>query len=913
MIVFIGNFTGTIEREFNIVADTLNESDIGGKLSIGMINDHVYTGSQIKPMPAVTYNGDVLTAGTDFKYIYGNNKDVGIGTVTVSFIGNFAGTIEREFNILEREITEDDIGEEDEEYKFFVGTIPDVIYNGMKHKPKPLVKFGTATLIENEDFLFEYGDNIDIGKGTVKIIFMGNFAGTIEREFNILEREMTQNDLGEDGEDDKFFIGMVYDVTYNGSKFEPRPIVKYGNKELEEGKDFNYVYGGNTEVGKGTVTIVFTGNFSGSVVKEFNILERTMTEDDIGEEDEEGKIFIGMVYDVTYNGSKFEPRPIVKYGNKELEEGKDFNYVYGANVNVGKGTVTIQFTGNFSGYVVKEFNILERTMTEDDIGEEDEEGKFFIGTVYDVTYNRTKFEPRPIVKYGDKTLVEGIDFEYVYGDDNKNVGKGTVKIVFIGNYSGTIVREFSIFVETLTESDIGGKIGIGKIDDQMYTGSQIKPRPAITYNGDPLIEDTDFEYVHISNLNVGKGIVIMVFINNFSGMIGKDFIIFERTMTEDDIGEEDEEYKFFVGTIPDVIYNGMKHKPEPIVKFGKDILVEGKDFEYIYGTNVDVGKGTVTIVFIGNFSGTIEREFNILKRTMTQNDLGEENEEGKFFIGMISNVYYNGLRHEPEPIVKYGTFVLVKDEDFRYVYGANVNIGKGTVTVEFIGNYAGSVVREFSILTKPVTDEDIGADGEDGKLFIGIVPDRLYNGRSHEPKPIVKYGNTVLVEGRDFNYVYGNNTNVGKGTVTVVFIGNFSGSVVREFGIIADALTNADIGGKLSVGSIPDQRYTGSQIRPKPVVTYNGFILVEGRDYTLTYGENLDVGKGTVKVSFIGGNLVGSVTVEFNIVSERTPVVGSNIPPNGEIVLMILFAIIAASAVLYATRESRSDDEKGGK
>ena len=59
---------------------------------------------------------------------------------------------------------------------------------------------------------------------------------------------------------------------------------------------------------------------------------------------------------------------------------------------------------------------------------------------------------------------------------------------------------------------------------------------------------------------------------------------------------------------------------------------------------------------------------------------------------------------------------------------------------------------------------------------------------------------------------------------------------------------------------------TGSQLAPEPIVTFKGKTLVQGVDYSLSYGENVNPGKGSVTVTAIGGgNFTGSATVCFDI------------------------------------------------
>ena len=57
---------------------------------------------------------------------------------------------------------------------------------------------------------------------------------------------------------------------------------------------------------------------------------------------------------------------------------------------------------------------------------------------------------------------------------------------------------------------------------------------------------------------------------------------------------------------------------------------------------------------------------------------------------------------------------------------------------------------------------------------------------------------------------------------------------------------------------LTEQIYTRSQIKPEPVVRLKiiGTVLTNGKDYTLTYGENKNVGTGTVTITGNGDYLV---------------------------------------------------------
>ncbi len=57
---------------------------------IGTVYDYVYTGKEIKPVPSVSFNGKTLKRNTDYTLSYQNNKAIGVATVTVTGMGDYA-------------------------------------------------------------------------------------------------------------------------------------------------------------------------------------------------------------------------------------------------------------------------------------------------------------------------------------------------------------------------------------------------------------------------------------------------------------------------------------------------------------------------------------------------------------------------------------------------------------------------------------------------------------------------------------------------------------------------------------------------------------------------------------------------------------------------------------------------------
>ena len=76
-----------------------------------------------------------------------------------------------------------------------------------------------------------------------------------------------------------------------------------------------------------------------------------------------------------------------------------------------------------------------------------------------------------------------------------------------------------------------------------------------------------------------------------------------------------------VSAIEDVTYTGEEIKPVLEIKNGEEVLVLDTDYTVEYQNNINAttaeAKAKVVISFIGNFSGTAEKEFNILQKAIS--------------------------------------------------------------------------------------------------------------------------------------------------------------------------------------------------------------------------------------------------------------------------------------------------------
>ena len=84
------------DGEFTIVAKSMTDKTITAEA----IANQTYTGSEIRPDVTLKNNGAVMSQGIDYTLSYSNNKAVGLATVTITGKGNYTGTRNATFRIV---------------------------------------------------------------------------------------------------------------------------------------------------------------------------------------------------------------------------------------------------------------------------------------------------------------------------------------------------------------------------------------------------------------------------------------------------------------------------------------------------------------------------------------------------------------------------------------------------------------------------------------------------------------------------------------------------------------------------------------------------------------------------------------------------------------------------------------------
>ena len=317
-------------------------------------------------------------------------------------------------------------------------SIAPAYYTGSEVTPEVTVTHSGKTLVKDRDFIVTYHNNIEpssyYNSPWVGIDGIGNYQGYVTKSFTINRADISSCTVTLSDES----------LTYTGSSLRPTVTVKNGDKELTLNQDYYVSYRNNWNAGTASVIVNGSGNYTGSVTKDFQIIPADISN-----------------YEVTlyndsfdYDGTAKEQRYVRLYsGTRWLSEDTDFTVTYANNVNAGTASAILTGTGNYTGSVTKDFTIkpLDISRYSASLSQ------------YSYTSDGTEKCPDVTVTYGDKTLAAGTDFTVSYKDNVKE-GTATVTITGAGNYTGIINTTFTITAAPGKDDSDSGKDNPSKDD-----------------------------------------------------------------------------------------------------------------------------------------------------------------------------------------------------------------------------------------------------------------------------------------------------------------------------------------------------------------------------------------------------------------------------------------------------------------
>ncbi len=456
--------------------------------------DKTYTGSQIKPNATIAG----LVAGTDYVVTYGENVNVGEGTITISGTGKYSGEKTYTFEIVAQAI----------DFTKAVVDTENKTYNAQKFTPNATI----ANLKVNEDYVVSYGENKNAGQGTITITGNGNYLGSKTYTFTINKKPVTsvtwsQTEFVYNGKEQSptataigICAGDVAKVEVSGSRKDAGTFVATvesidnANYEIDDSlhadctisqKELTVKWGGTEFTYDGEehlpeVTLV--GVVDGEKVVVSIEGAQTNASDDpyiatLGElaypnycyagDAEKTKEFTISPCDISesavvtleqndfvYDGvTKVQGVTSVVVGKFTLTEDTDYLLRDNTATNAGEHTLKIFGTGNFKGEATATFSIAQKDISNATITLKDQT----------LTYNGEEQTQEIASVQVDSLYLSDYDYE-LSGNKETDAGTYYLKVQGKTNYTGYKTTEFKIEKKEIEVSDVAA-------DDKTYDGT----------------------------------------------------------------------------------------------------------------------------------------------------------------------------------------------------------------------------------------------------------------------------------------------------------------------------------------------------------------------------------------------------------------------------------------------------------
>lgn len=410
--------------------------------------------------------------------------------------------------------------------------------------------------------------------------------------------------------------------------------------------------------------------------------------------------------------------------------------------------------------------------------------------------------------------------------------------------------------------EIPNDIWVTDVADYTYTGEAIKPEVRVYDYGTRLEEGKDYTVSYRNNVNAAEKpfpasiapTVVIKLKGNYEGKIEKYFTIARKDIR--DMHEENGRpvYDVKVDDIT-VVYNDKAQSPVVAAAWNGRKLVNKKDYTFEFVPQKEAGSYPVTVEGRGNYTGERQFTFRIFKGKLAKD----------FKVNKIGDYIYaeDKVPFKPAVVVTYKGNVLREGIDYSVSYEDNTAIGTASVVITGINSFAGVKrvyfkIREAATLNKAKAELVFAS----GAVYTGkeVVPSEIKMAVKVNNKGAVE--TRGLTEGKDYKVTYRNNINVGKATAIFEGIGAYRGTLKKTFMITPYSIENIQPE-QISVGAAC--QYMKGGARQKATIRFDGNLLVEGRDYTLSYKNNKAVGNTAVVTIKGKGNFRGSTTRTYQV------------------------------------------------
>ena len=311
---------------------------------------------------------------------------------------------------------------------------------------------------------------------------------------------------------------------------------------------------------------------------------------------------------------------------------------------------------------------------------------------------------------------------------------------------------------------------------------------------------------------------------------------------------------------------------------GTHNLVKDVDYKVEFGKNIDAGVGTVTIVGLGSYVGSTKTyTFTINPavvdtKTVTVSKYVEKKDtttpsDYKDAMGLVVKAKNaNGK----EFALTEGTDYVVEKYKFTTSADADTTTGEVDGKVKVVLKTTTKNGHKYLKNTNFIVKDD-EYSSTITKTTLKSENIKLKKTAYTYTGAAIKPDFDVVVDGRVINpteyKIKSLTNNVNAGTATMVITGTDNTFTSKTDASVTFTIEAADAS-KL-VGVVPSQVYTGYSIQPAiDSLTLNDVAISVKDNFTVTYGENVAMGEGTITLTPKNNNFTGTKTITFKITGQ---------------------------------------------
>lgn len=558
--------------------------------------------------------------------------------------------------------------------------------------------------------------------------------------------------------------GIAASYTFVNKPIEPQTVeVVDGSVILKEDTDYTITYGANTEVGedKGSVIIKGTGNYTGSMTKNFEItpvdasdltasLNRTFGYYGDGNTNNGTVTVTHGGHTVTSDASNTVSIAVKDNTGADVTNQSDVVSINDQTVTFNQvGTYTIEVTvmGNHATNAPIQLTYALLPV---------EEGELVLEADNETSIVATYGEPVngdiTVTDASDTPMTESTDYTLTYtytpfegtAQGSKpydpSVMSGTPAAgmyVVTATGQGGYVNSVGTFTFLILQRDLSKATLAVEDGSLVYNQKAQTPSVTVTVDGNAQpTEDADYTVTYYNNVNASDEAKAVVTAkgNNFTGSQTAEFTIAPKEITDEMVKE-----------IPEQYYTGNAVIPPVTITDGNYTLILGYDYTTAC-EDKDPGAATVTITGTGNYTETTTKDFVIKSEGAPEPserfDLAVRPSQwtwGDDLKDLALNVTF-GTGNELDLGTEYtleingqtfnGTTGKTKDDALAYI--KSLKPGKYTITATGVGAYNGSTDTETVTIQKIQPEVTVTATPNSlsggGKVTLTLKGEKLPDG-----------------------------------------------------------------------------------------------------------------------------------------------------------------------------------------